>query len=177
MTKTDWYAGQSPWVHTGHRTDPTVRRFKGVTLHGDMRFDVPFITQITDDLWQGGCVTGLALPPFIRHVVSLFPWEHYDFGDNDEPPLSELRVNMRDSEEQTLENVEPLAVWVNHCRATGPVLVHCQAGLNRSALIVAKALHLSGFGDGQTILAHLREVRSPAVLCNKGFEREVLSWR
>jgi Dual specificity phosphatase, catalytic domain len=163
-----------PWVHTGHATDPLARRFKGTVCHGNTPFDVPFMSKVQNDLWIGGVITGLVLPPFVRHVVSLFPWEHYEFGD--EPPSTELRVDMQDSENQGFEMVEALAGWVNECRRSGPVLVHCQGGLNRSALIVARSLYDKGFGSGEQIIAHLRAVRSPAVLCNKHFEREVRSW-
>ncbi len=52
----------------------------------------------------------------------------------------------------------------------GPVLVHCQAGLNRSGLITALALmHLGRTADEAIRL--LRDRRSPVVLCNRSFER------
>jgi len=55
--------------------------------------------------------------------------------------------------------------------------VHCQAGLNRSSLIVAKALWLNGFGTGNQIIKHIRATRSPACFCNEAFEAEVKSWK
>ena len=57
--------------------DPTVQRMKGVTVHGGMPFDVPIISEIGPNLWQGGCQDGLILPCFVRHLVSLYLWEHY----------------------------------------------------------------------------------------------------
>ena len=39
--------------------DPTVQRMKGVTVHGGMPFDVPIISEIGPNLWQGGCRDGL----------------------------------------------------------------------------------------------------------------------
>ena len=33
--------------------DPTVQRMKGVTVHGGMPFDVPIISEIGPNLWQG----------------------------------------------------------------------------------------------------------------------------
>jgi hypothetical protein len=59
--------------------------------------------------------------------------------------------------------------WVNLCRTTGPVLVHCQAGLNRSSLVAARALMLDGRTAGDAIRT-VREKRSPACLCNRAFE-------
>ena len=76
---------------------------------------------------------------------------------------------MYDSEDQALEQVEAIARWVNACRETGPVLVHCQAGLNRSSLVVARALMLAG-KSAEDAISTLREKRSPACLCNHAFE-------
>jgi hypothetical protein len=42
--------------------DPTVQRMKGVAVHGGMPFDVPIISEIGPNLWQGGCQDGLILP-------------------------------------------------------------------------------------------------------------------
>lgn len=161
-------------------TDPTSRRMRGVATHGKTPFDVPFVSEIAYNLWQGGCERGLVLPPEIQHVVSLYPWERYRVTHEID---SELYVRMYDAEDQGIEQVDQLARWVNECRDTGPVLVHCQAGLNRSSLVAARALfigddgHPSGADRAAAIVAYLRERRSPAVLCNKAFEGEVLSWK
>jgi hypothetical protein len=37
-------------------SDPTVQRMRGVALHGGMPFDVPIISEIGPNLWQGGRV-------------------------------------------------------------------------------------------------------------------------
>jgi protein-tyrosine phosphatase len=58
---------------------------------------------------------------------------------------------------------------VNSCRGSGPTLVHCQAGLNRSSLVVVRALVLDGM-DVDTAIAVVREKRSPVCLCNPSFE-------
>lgn len=162
-------------------TDPTTRRMSGVAVHGNTPFDVPFISEIGDNLWQGGCESGLLLPSFIEHVVSLYPWERYEIVHE---VRSELYVQMYDSESQGYDQIDALAAWINLCRKTGHVLVHCQAGLNRSSLVAARALYLSNEfyaqevpNGGELILKHLRETRSPAVLCNTAFEREVRSWK
>ena len=57
--------------------DPTVQRMRGITVHGHMPFDVPLISEIDHNLWQGGCEQGLILPRFIKHLVSLYPWERF----------------------------------------------------------------------------------------------------
>jgi protein-tyrosine phosphatase len=147
--------------------DPTVKRMKGVARHGNTPFDVPYISEIAPNLWQGGCQNGLILPDFIDHIVSLYPWEEYlinhELGSN-------LAVKMHDSEEQSFEQVDKIAQWVNECRKTGAVLVHCQAGLNRSSLIAGRALMLAGMSADEAI-STLRTRRSPACLCNPAFEK------
>lgn len=149
--------------------DPLVQRMNGVAYHGNTPFDVPYVSQITDDLWTGGCTDGLVLPPEIAHVVSLYPWERYTIHHE---TRSELYVRLYDSEGQTLDSIDRIAAWVNECRADGPTLVHCQAGLNRSGLVAGRALVLGGM-SGADAIALLREKRSPAVLCNKAFELAV----
>jgi protein-tyrosine phosphatase len=138
--------------------DPTVQRMKGVTVHGGLAFDVPYISEVAPDLWQGGCREGLLLPPFITHLVSLYPWEGYRVRHELD---TVLLVRMFDSEDQTFEQVEGIARWVNLCRTTGPVLVHCQAGLNRSSLVAARALMLDGTSADEAIRT-VREKRSSA---------------
>lgn len=89
---------------------------------------------------------------------------------------TELYIQMYDDGNQSLDQIWHIAELVRNCAADAPTYVHCQCGLNRSSLIVAAALYLDGYGDGEAILSHLREVRSPAVLCNPAFAAEVASW-
>lgn len=154
-------------------TDPTTRRMRGTAFHGNTPFDVPYVSLVADNLWQGGCETGLIVPRHIEHLVSLYPWERYVAKHKLQ---SELYVQMYDSEEQGYDQLDAIATWVNLCRQQGPTLVHCQAGLNRSALVVARAIHLREGYPGAEILTDLRESRSPAVLCNPAFAEEVASW-
>lgn len=147
--------------------DPTVQRMVGIARHGNTPFDVPYISQIAHNLWQGGCTNGLILPKHINHLVSLYPWESYTVQHELD---SSLVVRMYDSEEQAFEQVSAIAAWVNVSRESGPVLVHCQAGLNRSSLVVAKALMLGGKTADEAI-SLIRTSRSPACLCNPAFEK------
>jgi protein-tyrosine phosphatase len=111
------------------------------------------------------------LPRFIRHLVSLYPWEHYtvrhDLG-------SRLEVRMYDSIDQSFGQLDGIAGWVNVCRTDGPTLVHCQAGLNRSSLVVARALILDGM-TARDAIDLVREKRSPVCLCNPSFEKWLLA--
>lgn len=153
--------------------DPLVRRMRGHAIHGNTFFDVPFISQIEENLWQGGCETGLNLPEFIENVVSLYPWERYTLRRDGIIP-SYLTVVMYDSTSQGYGQVIEIARWLNAARAQGPTLVHCQAGLNRSSLVAATALVLEG-RTGREAVDLIRAQRSPACLCNHAFEDWVVN--
>lgn len=151
--------------------DPTVKRMVGIARHGNTPFDVPYISEIAPNLWQGGCKTNMVLPQFIEHLVSLYPWEQYTVMHE---LASSLTVKMYDSEDQAFDQVDGIAAWINEARKSGIVLVHCQAGLNRSSLVAARALMLGGVSAKQAI-ATLRKKRSAACLCNPSFEKHLLS--
>lgn len=151
--------------------DPTKQRMVGTARHGNTPFDVPFISELAPRLWQGGCQNGLILPTFIDVVISLYPWERYTINHNAEL----IEVTMYDSEDQAFDQVDGLAMMVNKYRSDGKnVLVHCQAGLNRSSLIATRALILDGRTPKDAIEL-IREKRSPACLCNKSFENWLLN--
>lgn len=146
--------------------DPVEQRMRGRAVHGNTPFDVSFISEIAPNLWQGGCETGLVLPAFIEHVVSLYPWEQYTVRHE---LKSSLTVRMYDSTDQGFGQVDEIARWVAGRREEGPVLVHCQAGLNRSSLVAARALMFGGLTADEAI-TQIRSTRSPACLCNPSFE-------
>lgn len=146
--------------------DPQKQRMVGVATHGMTPFDVPFISELAPNLWQGGCQNGLILPEFIDHLVSLYPWEQYTVQHD---LSSALTVRMYDSLDQAYDQVDAIAAWVNEARKSGVVLVHCQAGLNRSSLVATRALMLGGMTADEAIKT-VRSKRSPACLCNPAFE-------
>lgn len=152
--------------------DPQQKRMRGHAIHGNTPFDVPFISEIAENLWQGGCENGLILPSFIENVVSLYPWEKYN-QRGDGIIASYLTVKMYDSQDQAFGQVIEIARWVNAARKHGPTLVHCQAGLNRSSLVAATALVLDGL-TGREAVDLIREKRSPACLCNSAFEHWIV---
>lgn len=146
--------------------DPFTRRMVGTAIHGNTPFDVPFISQISPGFYQGGCEQGLILPDVIEHVVSLYKWERYIRHDSVKTFREVTMYDSNDGPDQ--DNILELATLVNECRAKGPTLVHCQAGLNRSGLVAARALMLDGLTADEAI-EMLRASRSPAVLCNQTF--------
>jgi protein-tyrosine phosphatase len=156
--------------------DPTTRRMRGIAVHGDTPFDVPFLSEIAPNLWQGGCEDGLILPEEIKYVVSLYPWERYTINHELNEPRLEVRMYDSADGEPDRDTIVTLAKQINIWRETGAAVSHCQAGLNRSSLITATALMLEGMGP-QEAIDLIREKRSPACLCNPTFHRWVLEFR
>ena len=155
--------------------DPRSEMMSGVAVHGNTRFEVPYISHVAGNLWQGGCASDLVLPPDIVHVISLYPWEQYKLHDG---VITHEQIRAYDSDDNSeglgglsYDQIIAIAERVIECCETGPTLVHCQAGLNRSGLIASVVLVLSGVVEtGAEAVALLREKRSSAVLCNKRFE-------
>jgi protein-tyrosine phosphatase len=145
--------------------DPFTHWIDGIAHMGNTPFSMPIITHVTGNLWHGGYVDNLDLGDRFDTIVSLYPWEKYPTkGDT-------VQVTMYDSTEVDGGSVEDAALFVVGLLAKGQkVLVHCQAGLNRSSLVVARALMYMGQSADEAI-AMLREKRSPAVLCNETFEK------
>ena len=60
--------------------DPMIQRMSGIARAGNTPFDVPFISHIHGNLYQGGCSEDelhLQLPHFFKHLISMYPWERY----------------------------------------------------------------------------------------------------
>ncbi len=156
--------------------DLTTYRIEGVTREGGVGLDVPLISHIRGNLWTGGVRPNATLPAEIEYVVSLYPWERYVI----EP------ARTRRLEFVLLDTVNALTVLMLGTLAAdfiarGPTLIHCQTGINRSALVATMAMMMSNteltarsrFGEsyyaGEAIDL-LRERRGPAVLSNAVFE-------
>jgi Dual specificity phosphatase, catalytic domain len=137
----------------------------------DGYFSVPLITELEPRLWMGGCRAGVRLPDDFHFVLSLYPWERYRLG----PETERLEVKLYDAAEVPDEaQLYELADLVRAKRRDGKVLVHCQAGLNRSGLVTALALILGDMHPADAI-AMLRRKRCDVVLCNSTFERWLLA--
>lgn len=141
-----------PSEFAAQMADLVSHRIEGIAVMGDTPFSCPLVSHVEGNLWQGGTpADGGGLPAYFDYVLNLYPWVGY--------PI--LRTGLPGTVIRT-------AHWVNEKRALGPTLVHCQAGLNRSALVVALALMRDR--TAEEAIALLREKRSPAVLCNRAFE-------
>lgn len=138
----------------------------------DGRFSTALISHIEDNLWVGGCINGVRLDDDFQSVISLYKWERYELG----PDTERHEFKMYDSGD-TLpsEQLHEIAdIVVAALDRGGKVLVHCQAGLNRSNLITALALMKRG-RTAEEAIALLRDQRSPVVLCNEAFEAWLLN--
>lgn len=134
----------------------------------DGHFNAPLISHIEDNLYVGGCINGVRLDDDFQTVVSLYKWERYELG----PDTERIEVEMYDAGEiPDVDQLHELAQIVSDALDRGgKVLVHCQAGLNRSNLVTALALIKRGRTAAEA-MALLREKRSPVVLCNRAFSR------
>lgn len=137
----------------------------------DGHFSCPLISEVLPNLWVGGCKDGVKLPDDFDLVVSLYKWEKYELG----PDTERVEIEMYDAGNlPDPKQLNDIADLVNLMREyDNKVLVHCQAGLNRSNLVTALALIKSGYSPEDAI-ALLRAKRSPMVLCNEAFESWLL---
>lgn len=128
--------------------------------------------EITDNLLMGGGPWGRPqnLPGVITAVLDIVPSGPYLYD-------MEIReVTMHDDYEQPLDGVDELARWVNERRQHGVVLVKCAAGLNRSGVVVARALMLGPEQlSAREAIDLIREKRDPLALFNRYFEEWLLS--
>lgn len=141
-------------------------------LHTGERLHVPLISHIVDNLYVGGHSDRADLGDFFSHIFSLYVWGSPYVSHEDTQHHS---VRMLDSatEDTSLVN-EIVPQIVEALEEGGNVLVHCQAGINRSNLTAALVLREWKGLTSEQAIAMLREKRSPLVLANKGFERFLL---
>jgi Dual specificity phosphatase, catalytic domain len=151
-----WYAPEG--------ANPLTHYVDGVAIHGG-EFEMPIITHVKGNLYHGGYVDGLDLDEMFDSVVSLYQWEKY--------PTKGITYTytMYDGTDVDVKTIEAAVEQVEACLAESHrTLVHCQAGLNRSGVVVARVLMRQGMSADEAI-NYLRDVRSDAVLCNKNFEK------
>jgi protein-tyrosine phosphatase len=149
--------------------DLTSHHIEGIARMGNKPFRVTLFSHIKDNLYTGGCPVQEA-PEVFKFIVCLYPWEPYEIHDHQ----MQTSIKLYDhGETPDVETVYILARHVLECCKAGPTLVHCQAGLNRSALVAGLSLILGGMDPAEAIKL-LREKRCDAVLCNAHFERWLL---
>lgn len=139
---------------------------------GSFVTEIPRISHIAGNIYQGGVLFGSpTLPARFSHVVNLFGVGWFREA---RVPTTSMVVDMADSDEQDMGGIDMLARWVVYAAQDAPVLVHCQAGLNRSGAVVARALMMAYGLEAQQAIDTVRQRRSPAALCNEMFVRWLL---
>lgn len=137
---------------------------------GDFQWiDIPVLTEVVPGLWVGGAPEP-RVPDGIDFVVNLYaPWARYDANGAEVRDVP--NVDDDDIDPELAKLFLDIAREVNSRLSLGQtVLVHCQAGLNRSATAVALALMLRGM-EASDAIGLLREKRHRLVLCNPHFEQ------
>ncbi len=145
--------------------DLTTHHIEGIAREGNTAFSVALFSQIDGNLWSGGCPRDVA-PAHFQFIFCLYKWEPYRIHDH-QVHMTLTMFDHGEVPDRTLLNA--LADMVNLARATGPTLVHCQAGLNRSGLVAALALIRGGM-QPEAAISKLRQQRCDAVLCNRAFD-------
>lgn len=121
--------------------------------------------EILPGLHQGGWH---ALEPDARRfdvVVNLSSVEYV-------PPPGQLYVRwpIEDGQSPDFRKLTALGRLVSRLHRSGQrVLVNCDAGLNRSGIVMAFALMESGY-SADAAISLIREKRDEFALCNSGFE-------
>lgn len=133
-------------------------------------------SEIVPGLWQGGHDYVDEYDTYASAVVDGTEWDLLVslYGRHGHGPIGDvehLRLSIPDSflDAEQREQVTELGLHVALAVADGArVLVRCQAGLNRSGLVVAVALKYLGWRPADAI-TRVRERRSPRALFNEHF--------
>lgn len=165
----------------------TLPKMRGSARHamGAGNFSVPIFSHVIDNLWQGcspsefpdGHIwlyepksdpTEIDKPRFDR-ILNLYQWGDYPFPVGTE----RITVEMYDGYD-VHEQLDDLAYQVIGWLQEGHrVLVHCQAGLNRSSLVVARVLMLHYDFSADEAIDLIRKQRSNMCLCNDNFRQHL----
>lgn len=144
---------------------------------GASYFEVPLYSHVVGELYQGCSPAEFTDgPQLVRdagfdRILNLFVWGNYPIGEG----VLRMDVEMYDGGE-VYDELENLADIVENWYIDGhKILVHCQAGLNRSSLVVARFLMNHFDQTAREAIARVREQRSSMCLCNDHFRLHLLA--
>lgn len=134
------------------------------------------MSKILEGLWQCGGYELLAEAEEVKPdlIVCLARPHHLNTEERTSAWLSNHYIRFAFDDGDALPNMDSL--WgvvnqvVNMVKAGGRVIVHCNAGLNRSGLVCAMAVALLTGKSGRQAMEHVRICRNPLALCNRAFE-------
>lgn len=125
--------------------------------------------EIVPGLYQGGS----GRSPSRELFTVVLSVGHARFNMECETGLRELIDEMSDTTHEDYDPYDRVRRWarevVEWVEDGETVLVRCNAGWNRSGVIVVRALMEMGWSADDAI-PHVRETRSPHALCNSRFE-------
>jgi hypothetical protein len=149
-----------------------------------MKYELtPLYSEVAPNLFMGGTDDNATIDQAqqLRHfngrnefdcVVTLYAWAApANWG------VEERRFGFPDADiiQEYIPTILELAQWAHSKWASGKkVNIRCQAGLNRSGLVTALTLMISGLSADEAINT-LRTKRSSYALCNSDYERWLLS--
>lgn len=136
--------------------------------HSGNYINLELISHIVDNLYVGGHDRRVDLGDFFSHVFSFYVFE--DPMRTAESTVHEgfhMYDSHGDVDVDTLEDAVPKIVKA--LEAGGNVLVHCQAGINRSNLAATLALMKWKGLTAREAIDMLREKRDNVVLSNASF--------
>ena len=147
---------------------------------GASYFEVPMVSWVYDRLWQGCSPSEFPDGPELLVdengaikfdlIVNLFPWGEY------EAPQGTTKVDVEAYDgDEVFSELDVIASMVVEALDEGQrVFVHCQAGLNRSSLVVARTLMIREGVGARDAIAMVRRMRSDMCLCNENFRLHLL---
>lgn len=143
---------------------------------GTKLITVPVRSEIAERLWMGGCQdNGEDLGSEFAYIVALTNSQYHRYKADFDTTV--LRYDLKDTT-HTAPNekqIFDIAKIVSAFRSKGNTLVHCQAGLNRSGLVVGLSLMLDGW-TAKDAIELMRKGRCEVVLCNERFEKWLLDY-
>lgn len=138
-------------------------------LHTGEYVSIPLISHIVDNLYVGGHNDRADLGDFFTHVFSLYVWGK-QYGSHEDTVHKSLKIYDSPGAHEGTDLGDFVSDVVDALNGGGNVLVHCQAGINRSNLVAALALRKWKGLSSDEAISLLREKRSNAVLANRSFE-------
>lgn len=125
-------------------------------------------SQITNNLWIGGTNEGFKF--LNSSYEDYFDVVYNLYKPSDKPNHKNLCFEDSDISEVDLVKLKEFVLDIfNNITSDKKVLVRCQVGLNRSALVCSLVLMKLGF-DARTAIKIIRSKRSNLVLYNKSYE-------
>ena len=148
-----------------------------------MSDEIPLYSEIVPGLWQGGTddydtVNRASKLPIMSHRSEFNAVVTLEASTNPMGWLvKELRYGFPDGpiDAEIYEEIERIADWAFvEWKASGKTLIRCQAGLNRSGLLIALVLHRDRI-PMEKIINLIREKRGEYALSNQHFVNYLLN--